>query len=107
MDVLSARFCPLTGTKLAAESISPTPMTPRKTRPPVVFVIVEDRAAYTLRPRAKSTLASLRFCKVGQTITIEAVVFVDTPSSVCYILPKPPGGISAIVLTRRRIETGN
>ena len=65
----------------------------------VVFVTVEDRAAYTPRPRAKSTLASMRSWKVCQTITIGAAVFVDTPSSVCYILAKPPGRISAIVLT--------
>ncbi|HLW43460.1 MAG TPA: hypothetical protein VKS00_03160 [Candidatus Acidoferrales bacterium] len=41
----------------------------------------------------------MRSWKVCQTITIGAAVFVDTPSSVCYILAKPPGGISAIVLT--------
>jgi len=72
-----------------------------------VFVTVEDRAAYTPRPRAKSTLASLRFWKVGQTITIGIAVFVDTPSSLCYKLPKPPGRISAIVFTGWHIETGN
>lgn len=72
-----------------------------------MFAIVEDRAAYTPRPRAKSTLASPRCWKVGQTITIGAAVFVDMPSSVCYILPKPPGRISAIVLTGWHIENGN
>lgn len=83
------------------------PVRPRKTRALAVFAIVEDRAAYTPRPRAKSTLASMRFWNVCQTITIGAVVFVDMPSSVCYILAEPPGRISAIVLTRRHIETGN
>jgi hypothetical protein len=72
-----------------------------------MFVMVGERAAYTPRPRVKSTLASWRAWKRGQTITIGAAVFVDTPSLVCYILPKPPGRISAIVLAGWGIETGN
>lgn len=107
VDVLSARFCPLAGGKLAIESISTTPARQRKTRALVMFAIVEDRAAYTPRPRAKSTLAWSRSLKGCQTITIGAAVIMDTPSLVCYILAKPPGRISAMVLAGRHMETGN
>lgn len=65
----------------------------------LVCCIITGRAAYTPRPRAKSTLTALRVWKVFQTITSITAVFVDRPSLVCYVLPKPPASIAAILFT--------